>query len=133
MPRQPRNGEPFISKTTRQENQMAVKKKAAPAPKKVAKAPTKAEIITQISEKTDLTKKDVGAVFDELNAIIKKSLRSASEFSMPGLMKVRVVKKPATKARLGKNPFTGEEIMIKAKPARKTVKVTALKGLKDMV
>jgi nucleoid DNA-binding protein len=48
-------------------------------------------------------------------------------------MKVKVVKKPATKARLGKNPFTGEEIMIKAKPARKTVKVTALKGLKDMV
>jgi nucleoid DNA-binding protein len=80
-----------------------------------------------------LTKKDIGAVFEELNSIIKKSLKSASEFSMPGLMKVRVVKKPATKARLGKNPFTGEEITIKAKPARKTVKVTALKGLKDMV
>jgi nucleoid DNA-binding protein len=48
-------------------------------------------------------------------------------------MKVRVVKKPATKSRLGKNPFTGEEITIKAKPARKAIKVTALKGLKDMV
>lgn len=112
---------------------MAVKKKAAAVVKKATKPPTKAEIITQISEKTDLTKKDVGAVFDELSAIIKKSLKSAAEFSMPGLMKVKVVKKPATKARLGKNPFTGEEIMIKAKPARKTVKVTALKGLKDMV
>ena len=113
---------------------MAVKKKvAAVAKKAVAKPPTKAEIITQISEKTDLTKKDVGAVFEELSAIIKKSLKAANEFSMPGLMKVKVVKKPATKARLGKNPFTGEEIMIKAKPARKTVKVTALKGLKDMV
>lgn len=110
---------------------MAVRKAAA-APKK-AKPPTKSEIITQISDKTDLTKKDVGAVFDQLNAIIKKSLKSANEFSMPGLMKIRVVKKPATKARLGKNPFTGEEITIKAKPARKAVKVTALKGLKDMV
>jgi nucleoid DNA-binding protein len=112
---------------------MAVMKKAAAAVAKKTKAPTKSEIITQIADKTQLTKKDVGAVFDELNAVIKKSLKSASEFSMPGLMKVRVVKKPATKARLGKNPFTGEEIMIKAKPARKTVKVTALKGLKDMV
>lgn len=111
---------------------MAMKKKVAAVFKK-AKPPTKSEIITQISDKTSLTKKDVGAVFEQLNAIIKKSLKSADEFSMPGLMKIRVVKKPATKARLGKNPFTGEEIMIKAKPARKTVKVTALKGLKDMV
>lgn len=111
---------------------MALKKKVAAVLKK-AKAPTKAEIIAQIADKTQLPKKDVAAVFDNLNDIIRKSLKSANEFSMPGLMKVRVVKKPATKARLGKNPFTGEEIMIKAKPARKTVKVTALKGLKDMV
>jgi nucleoid DNA-binding protein len=122
----------LIITTRRQENQMAIKKKVAAVFKK-AKPPTKSEIITQISDKTSLTKKDVGAVFDQLNAIIKKSLKSADEFSMPGLMKIRVVKKPATKARLGKNPFTGEEIMIKAKPARKAVKVTALKGLKDMV
>lgn len=112
---------------------MAVKKKAAAAVKKVAKPPTKAEIITQIADKTQLTKKDVTAVFDELNGIIKKSLKSHSEFSMPGLMKIKVVKKPATRARLGVNPFTKEEITIKAKPARKAVKVTALKGLKDMV
>jgi nucleoid DNA-binding protein len=111
---------------------MALKKKAAAVVKK-NKPPTKSEIIGTIAEKTSLSKKDVGAVFDNLNEIIKKSLKSANEFSMPGLMKVRVVKKPATKARLGKNPFTGEEITIKAKPARKTVKVTALKGLKDMV
>jgi nucleoid DNA-binding protein len=109
---------------------MAAKKKAVPVAKK---PPTKAEIITQIADKTGQTKKDVGAVFDELNAIIKKSLKSVGEFTMPGLMKVRVVKKPATKARLGKNPFTGEEITIKAKPARKAVKVSPLKGLKDMI
>ena len=54
-------------------------------------------------------------------------------FTIPGLMKLRVVKKPATKARKGINPFTGEEMMFKAKPASKAVKATVLKGLKDMV
>jgi nucleoid DNA-binding protein len=54
-------------------------------------------------------------------------------FTVPGLLKMRVVKKPATKARKGVNPFTGEEMMFKAKPASKVVKVAALKGLKDMV
>jgi hypothetical protein len=52
---------------------------------------------------------------------------------MPGLLKVRVVKKPATKSRKGINPFTGEEMVFKARPARKAVKVTPLKGLKDML
>lgn len=102
---------------------------AAPRP------PTKSQIISHIADKTGLTRKDVGAVFDELNGLMKKNLgrRGPGEFTMPGLMKVRVVKKPATKARRGINPFTGEEMMFKAKPARKAVKVTALKGLKDMV
>jgi nucleoid DNA-binding protein len=108
---------------------MATKKKAAPAK---AKPPTKSEIISHLADKTGLTKKDVGAVFETLNAVIKKSLKGAGEFTMPGLVKMRVVKKPATKARPGVNPFTGEAITIKAKPARKAVKVTALKGLKDM-
>ena len=54
-------------------------------------------------------------------------------FTVPGLLKLRVVKKPARKARKGTNPFTGEEMMFKAKPATKVVKVSALKGLKDMV
>jgi nucleoid DNA-binding protein len=107
------------------------KKTAAAAPK----APTKSEIISRISESTGLTRKDVGAVFESLNGEIKKSLgrRGAGEFTMPGLLKIRVVKKPATKARKGINPFTKEEMVFKAKPARKAVKVLALKGLKDMV
>jgi nucleoid DNA-binding protein len=54
-------------------------------------------------------------------------------FTVPGLMKLKVVKKPARKARMGINPFTKEEVMFKAKPASKGVKVLALKGLKDMV
>ena len=100
------------------------------------KPPTKSEIYSTIADETGLTKKDVAAVFESLSAQIKKSLggRNASGmFTLPGLLKMRVVKKPATKERKGVNPFTGEEMMFKAKPASKTVKVAALKGLKDMV
>jgi nucleoid DNA-binding protein len=100
------------------------------------KPPTKSEIYTTIADDTGLTKKDVAAVFDSLSGQIKKNLggRGASGlFTVPGLMKLKVVKKPARKARMGINPFTKEEVMFKAKPASKTVKVAALKGLKDMV
>lgn len=99
------------------------------------KPPTKSEIMRYISEDTDLTRKDVNAVFESLQTLIKKNLgrRGPGMFSIPGLMKIKVVRKPATKARKGINPFTGEETVFKAKPARNVVKVTALKGLKDMV
>ncbi len=97
------------------------------------KPPTKSEIYATIVADTGLTRKDVDAVFDSLNGQIKKSLRGPGLFSLPGLLKMRVVKKPARKARLGVNPFTGEEMMFKAKPASKAVKILALKGLKDMV
>jgi len=112
---------------------MAAKKSAGANTKK---PPTKSQIFAQIADDTGLTRKDVAAVFDSLGAQIKKNLggRGApGTFTVPGLMKLRVVKKPATKARKGINPFTGEEMMFKAKPASKTVKVAALKGLKDMV
>ena len=100
------------------------------------KPPTKSEIYTTIADDTGLTKKDVAAVFESLSGQIKKNLGGRAGpglFTVPGLLKMRVVKKPATKARKGINPFTGEEMMFKAKPASKTVKVAALKGLKDMV
>ncbi|MGD8379498.1 MAG: HU family DNA-binding protein [Gammaproteobacteria bacterium] len=111
---------------------MAAKKKTAS--KAPAKAPTKSEIFSKIAEDTGLTKKDVGAVFESLNAQIKKNIgrRGPGLFNIPGLMKIKVVKKPATKARKGINPFTGEETVFKAKPARKVVKVQPLKALKDM-
>ncbi len=112
---------------------MAAQKKAVANAKK---PPTKSEIYTRIAEDTGLTKKDVSAVFDSLSTQIKKNLggrNGPGVFTIPGLLKMRVVKKPATKARKGVNPFTGEEMMFKAKPASKTVKVAALKGLKDMV
>ena len=79
------------------------------------------------------TKRDVSTVFDELQPIIKKSLRANGMFTLPGLAKMTVKRKPATKARRGINPFTGEEMMFKAKPASKTVRIRPLKNLKEMV
>ncbi|HEX7048065.1 MAG TPA: HU family DNA-binding protein [Gammaproteobacteria bacterium] len=120
---------------------MAAKKKSA-AKKKTAgkntaalKPPTKSEVMGFISDDTGLSKKEVNAVFESLGKVMKKNLsgRGPGLFTVPGLMKVKVIKKPATKARKGINPFTGEETVFKAKPARKAVKVLPLKGLKDMV
>jgi nucleoid DNA-binding protein len=105
-------------------------------PANTKKPPTKSEIYAKIVDDTGLARKDVAAVFDSLNGQIKKSLGGRGGpgmFSIPGLLKMRVVKKPAKKARKGINPFTGEEMMFKAKPASKVVKISALKGLKDMV
>ena len=96
-------------------------------------APTKSEVLTQISKDTGLSRKQVGGVFDSLGGVIKKSLRGNGLFTMPGLLKMKVVKKPATKAREGVNPFTGEKMMFKAKPASKKVRVMPLKSLKAMV
>jgi nucleoid DNA-binding protein len=96
-------------------------------------APTKSEVLTHISKDTGLSRKQVGSVFDSLGGVIKKSLRGNGLFTMPGLLKMKVVKKPATKAREGVNPFTGEKMMFKAKPASKKVRVMPLKSLKGMV
>jgi len=96
---------------------------------------TKGEIVTGIADVTGLTKKDVNAVFEAMAAQIKKSLGRSGPgaYTVPGLMKLTVQRKPATKARKGINPFTGEETMFKAKPARNVVKIRPLKNLKDMV
>lgn len=98
-----------------------------------SKARTKSEVFGTIAESAGLTRKQVAGVFDEMSTMIKKDLRGPGIFTVPGLMKITVTKKPATKARKGINPFTGEEIMIKAKPARKVVKIRPLKNLKEMV
>ncbi len=111
---------------------MAKKKKAVAT---ATKPRTKSEIYRELSESCDLNRKQVVAVFEGMADIIKKDLgkKGPGVFTVPGLMKVKVVRKPATKARKGTNPFTGEEMMFKAKPARNVVKVLALKALKDMV
>ncbi|MBD3666887.1 MAG: HU family DNA-binding protein, partial [Kangiella sp.] len=96
---------------------------------------TKTQILNEISAQTGLTKKDVSAVLDELGVVIERHVkkRAVGEFTLPGLLKISTVKKPAVKARKGINPFTGEETMFKAKPASVAVKVRPLKKLKDMV
>ncbi len=96
---------------------------------------TKSEIVAGIADATGLTKKEVNSVFETMAAQIKKSLGRSGPgaYAVPGLMKLVVKRKPATKARKGINPFTGEETMFKAKPARNVVKIRPLKNLKDMV
>jgi len=109
----------------------ASKKKAAGG----KKPPTKSEILNHIAEETELSRGDVSAVMDSLAGLIEKNIgsRGPGIFNMPGLFKVKRITKKATKARKGINPFTGEEMMFKAKPARKAVKVLPLKNLKEMV
>lgn len=95
---------------------------------------TKTQIVTHIVEDTELSKKDVNAVLESLGEIIELHIkkRSVGEFVLPGLMKIQTVRKPATKARKGINPFTKEETVFKAKPASTVVKVRPLKKLKEM-
>ena len=100
---------------------------------KKSSAPTKSDILATISKDTGLSKKQVGSVFDSLGVVIKKSLKSHGLFTLLGLAKMKVVKKPATKAREGVNPFTGEKMTFKAKPASKKVRVMPLKNLKGFV
>ena len=101
----------------------------------VKKPMSKSAIMTEISEKTGLTKKQVSSVFDETAVLIERHIKKggAGQFTLPGLLKIEIKRKPATKARKGINPFTGEETIFKAKPARNVVKVRPLKKVKDMV
>jgi nucleoid DNA-binding protein len=96
---------------------------------------TKAQVIAEISELSELDKKSVSRVFDGLTELIKKQLgsRGPGEFVIPGLLKLKAVKKPATKDRPGINPFTKQAITIKGKPASKKIRASALKALKDLI
>ena len=95
----------------------------------------KTRILDQIAASTALSRKQVSAVLDSLGDVIEAHVKknAVGEFVLPGLLKISTVRKPATKARKGINPFTKEEVMFKAKPATTVVKVRPLKGLKDMV
>lgn len=97
---------------------------------------SKAQIFNELAELTGLKRADVKSVIAALKNLLERNLKGKGfgEFILPELgIKVRRIHKAATKARLGRNPFTGEEIKIPAKPARKTVKATALKKLKEIV
>jgi len=126
---------------------MAVKKKASTRKKASAKAAasakriktinapmTKTQVMDVISGDTGLSKKEVSAVLESLGDVIHGHVKKggAGMFTVPGLMKIKTVRKPATKSRKGVNPFTGEPTVFKARPARTVVKVLPLKKLKDM-
>ena len=100
------------------------------------KAPTKSEIMNNIAEATGHTKKEIAAFFDALNLEIEKNVAKKGgpgQFTIPGLCKIVVQDKPAMPKREVRNPGTGEMVWAKPRPARRVIKVRALKGLKDMV
>ncbi len=112
---------------------MAAKKK----PSAIKDKYTKTQILAEIADNTELSKKQVGAVLDELSSLIERHVKKggAGEFTLPGLLKIKTVKKPARKARKGvPNPFRpGETMDVAAKPASTKIKVLPLKGLKEFV
>ena len=94
---------------------------------------TKSQLVDKIAELQELAKKDVKAMMEALAEVGYKELKKNGVFVLPGFAKFVVIKKAATKARKGKNPFTGEEMMFKAKPARKIVRARPVKAAKDAV
>lgn len=101
----------------------------------VSSAFTKTELLNVLSEQAGVSRKEAGNVLLALGNVIEGHIRRSAvgSFTLPGIAKIVVIHKPATKARKGINPFTGEETTFKAKPARNVVKIRALKRLKDMV
>ena len=99
-----------------------------------AKVLTKSEVLASLAETTGLSRKDVASIFDALSELIKKNVgkKGPGMFVIPGLMRIMVIQKPATKAHMGINPFTKQEQMFKARPARKVIRVRPLKALREM-
>ena len=100
-----------------------------------AKPATKSAMFQSLAEATGLSRKQIASVFDALTALIKKEIgkKGPGVVALPGLLKIKRHVKPATPQRMGRNPATGEPMVIKAKPARTVVKAQALKSLKEMV
>ena len=95
---------------------------------------TKSQLVEKIGEQhSEMSKRDIKGVIESLATVGHKELKKAGVFVVPGFAKFVVVKKPATKAREGINPFNGEKMMFKAKPASKKVRIAALKTLKEFV
>src|SRR4051794_38324322 len=116
----------------------APKAASVPAEKPAASSPrpaTKVEVYSTLAEKSGLGKKEIASIFSAMSDLIGKELgkKGPGLFIIPGLLKLKVVRKPATKAKQGVNPFTKEPMTIKAKPARNVVKAVPLKSLKDLV
>ena len=100
-----------------------------------AKPATKSAMFKELAEKSTLQGKQVASLFDALTSFIHEQVgkKGPGVVTLPGLLKIKRVEKPATKARMGRNPATGQEIQIKAKPKRTVVKAMPLKALKEIV
>jgi nucleoid DNA-binding protein len=100
-----------------------------------SKPMSKSDVLNALAQESELSRKQVASVLDALSGLIGKNVgkKGPGVFAVPGLMKITVIHKKATPARKGINPFTKEEQMFKAKPARNVVKIRPLKSLKDMV
>ena len=94
---------------------------------------SKTQLIQTIADQLEMTKKDVKDVLESLATVGYKEMKNTGEFMLPGFAKFVVIKKPATKAREGINPFTKEPTIFKAKPARKVIKARPVKAAKDAV
>ena len=101
--------------------------------KKTAASITKTQLLGEIADSEGLTRKQVSGVFDALDKITARELKSNGVIVIPGLVKIVVYSKPAKPARQGINPFTKEPMTIKAKPASKGVRARPVKNLKNMV
>jgi nucleoid DNA-binding protein len=113
-------------------------KKAAAKPEGSSgktRAATKAEVYSTLAEKTGVGKKEIAKLFDAMGELIARELgkKGPGQFVIPGLLKLKVVRRPATKAKQGVNPFTKEPMTIKAKPARNVVRAVPMKALKELV
>ena len=100
-----------------------------------SKRMSKGQFVTAVAEKSGLTKKETNAALEAITAVVTRELskKGPGEVVFPGLLKLTVVNKPATREHAGVNPFTKEPMTYKAKAARKVVKVRALKALTDAV
>ena len=119
------------AKTTTAARATGPRKSVSPS----SKVRTKGEILSALADSTGLARKEIASVVEALAEVIAVDIggRGPGIFALPGLLKIMKIHKPATKARKGVNPFTGEPTVFKAKPARNIVKVRPLKGLKSMV
>ena len=100
-----------------------------------SKPMSKTEVVTALADATGMSKQQVNTFFDELTNLIGTNLKEGGPgvFNIPGIMKVKVVRKEAKPEREGIDPFTKEPRVFKAQPAKNIVKISALKKLKDAV
>jgi len=93
---------------------------------------TKTQLINELSDQTGLSRQQIASVLEELSGVISQQLATEGNFTLPSLLKITKKHIPEKAERVGKNPFTGEQTVFKAKPAHDKIQIRALKALKEM-